>query len=213
MKIALVLCLLLATGCQSAVRKTMYSAYEVVGVEKRDLLKKRVDNARDEQKEAGEQFQDALEKFKGLYAFEGGNLEKQYRKAKGSFEDASEEAQEVRNSIKKMEVVAGDLFAEWEKEAGKIETSTLRSRSRGLLADTRRKYTDLHTTLKKSEARMEPVLAKLNDQVLYLKHNLNAQAITSLKGEASSIEKEIEKLVSEMNKAIKEADQFIAELK
>jgi ElaB/YqjD/DUF883 family membrane-anchored ribosome-binding protein len=191
----------------------MYSAYEVVGIEKRDLLKSRVDDARDEQKEAGESFKDALERFKGLYSFDGGNLEKQYNKVKSSYDDAAGDAENVRESIKKMEVVAGDLFDEWEKEASKIETSSLRAKSRELLADTRKRYSSLHSSLKKSEARMDPVLAKLNDQVLYLKHNLNAKAIGSLKGEADNIQKDIEKLLGDMNASIAEADKFIAELR
>lgn len=203
-------------GCQSmvdaAAKKTTYSAYELVGVQKRDLLKKRVDDARDEQKDAGKDFEDALTRLKAIYGFKGGNLEKQYNKLKSSFDEASEQAQEVRESIRKVESVAEDLFKEWEKEIGQIETASLRTKSRQSLVQTRHRYDQLHSSLKASEDRMEPVLKKFNDQVLYIKHNLNAQAIASLKGEALSIESDIQKLISEMNKSIEEADQFIKQM-
>ena len=57
---------------------------------------------------------------------------------------------------------------------------------------------------------MDPVLAKFKDQVLFLKHNLNAQAISSLKGELVSVEGNVELLIKELNASIKEADAFIA---
>ena len=56
---------------------------------------------------------------------------------------------------------------------------------------------------------MSPVLKQFNDYVLYLKHNLNAQAIASLKGEAASITTEINRLIEQMNKSIVRADEFV----
>ena len=200
-------------ACQSTVRKGVYSAYETVGIQKRDLLKRRVDDTREEQKEAGETFKDALTELQALYGFEGGELEKKYRSMKSAYEKAEDDAKDVRESIKQVETVAGDLFAEWEKEAAGIQTASLRSKSREQLATTQRRYNEMHASLKKSESRMEPVLAKFNDQVTYLKHNLNAQAIASLKGESANIQGEIERLIADMNKSIAEADQFIAAMK
>ncbi|HWI60080.1 MAG TPA: DUF2959 family protein, partial [Bacillota bacterium] len=57
---------------------------------------------------------------------------------------------------------------------------------------------------------MEPVLTRFHDQVLYLKHNLNAAAIASLKGESVDIQNEISKLLQDMNTAIAQADKFIS---
>jgi ElaB/YqjD/DUF883 family membrane-anchored ribosome-binding protein len=208
--------LVVLVSCQSivdkAARNTAYSAYELIGVQKRDLLKKRVDNARDEQKEAGKDFEDALTKLKRIYGFSGGNLEKEYNTLKSSYDKANEQAKDVHESIKKVETVAEDLFNEWEKEIGQIETASLRTKSRESLLQTRHRYGQLHSSLKASEDRMEPVLRKFNDQVLYLKHNLNAQAIASLKGETLTIEADIQKLIAEMNKSISAADQFIQQM-
>lgn len=207
------LLLIFGTACENPVKKAgrnlSYSAYELVGVQKRDLLKNRVDDARDEQKEAGEDFQDALQRLKSVYGFKGGDLEKKYDSLRSSYERAEDQAGDVKKSIRKVETVAKDLFNEWEKEIDEIETPSLKSRSRSTLAETQKRYADLHASLKASEERMDPVLKKFNDQVLYLKHNLNAQAVASLKGEAVSIEKEIEGLIRDMNKSIAEADQFI----
>jgi len=60
-----------------------------------------------------------------------------------------------------------------------------------------------------AEASMEPVLNNLRDYVLYLKHNLNAQAVSSLRKEVADIETEVSSLIQDMNRSIKEADAFI----
>lgn len=209
------LCLLLS-GCQNAInkaaRETTYSAYELVGVEKRDLLKSRVNKARNEQKEAAENFTSALDRLKALTGYDGGNLERQYRSLQSSYDRAAEQAKEVSASIDRVETVAKDLFEEWENELGEIQTASLRDSSRRKLQDTRQKAGALVAALRKSEKTMAPVLAKLKDQVLFLKHNLNAQAVGSLKGESVRIQNDIQALLKEMNVSIAEADRFIREL-
>ncbi|MGD9728669.1 MAG: DUF2959 family protein, partial [Nitrospiraceae bacterium] len=59
------------------------------------------------------------------------------------------------------------------------------------------------------EQRIDPVLRPLRDQVLYLKHNLNAQALSSLKGELVKVDAQVDQLVKDMNRSIAEADKFI----
>ncbi|MBC7465986.1 MAG: DUF2959 family protein, partial [Bdellovibrio sp.] len=59
------------------------------------------------------------------------------------------------------------------------------------------------------EAKMDPVLAKLKDHVLFLKHNLNAKAIAGLKTESGKIQGDIESLMKDMNNSISQADEFI----
>lgn len=56
---------------------------------------------------------------------------------------------------------------------------------------------------------IEPVLIQMKDYVLYLKHNLNAQAIGSLKDETLQIEKDISDLINQMNRSIQETEHFI----
>jgi hypothetical protein len=202
---AAILCVLLLTACRS----TYYAAYEKFGVYKRDLLKKRVVAARDEQKEAGEQFKDALTRLKELYGFDGGKLEKAYSDLKGEYDDCASRAESVRKRIKDVETVAGDLFAEWEKEIAQISTPSLQEGSRKQLRETRERYESLHTALKKAEESMAPVLTQFHDHILALKHSLNAQAIASLKGEATNIQTEISKLIAQMNAAIAKADEFV----
>jgi len=196
------------SGCRNA----YYSAYEKFGVYKRDLLKKDVIKARDEQAAAQEQFKDALTRLKEITGYNGGNLEKAYNSLKSEQEGCAARAESVRHRIKEVETVAADMFAEWEKETGQISTPSLRESSRQKLVTTRQRYEGMHTALKSAEQTMQPVLTKLNDYVLYMKHNLNADAIASLKGESINIQAEITRLIDEMNHSIARADEFVKSL-
>jgi hypothetical protein len=197
--------LLFGAGC----RTTYYSLWETFGKEKRDLLKDNVEKTRDAQAAATEQFKDALTNLKELYGFQGGELEKMYDRIKADYDRSANRADTVRTRIKKMEQVANDLFAEWEKEIDQMESPNLKSSSRQRLSETRSKYGSLSQSMRRAEQSMEPVLRQFRDQVLYLKHNLNAQAIGALKGEAAAIESEIRRLVKDMDTSIAEADAFI----
>ena len=200
--------ILSSTGCRSM----KYFAYEKVGVDKRDLLKKRVAAARDEEKKAQEEFKDALTKLQELTGFQGGDLEKFYRHLKSDYDDVAARVDKVHGRIDTMETVAGDLFKEWDKENRQIETDSLRQLSRRQLTDTRKRYEDMLAVLKETERKMDPTLRKLRDYVLALKHSLNAQAVASLRGESAKVETDINQLLEEMNTSIAEADKFIQHL-
>lgn len=196
------------SGCRSAV----YSTYEKFGVYKRDLLKKRVVAARDEQTEAGEQFKDALTRLREMYGSSGSDLEKAYDKLKGEYDASVSKSESVKKRVRDMETVAADLFKEWEAEIKEISSDSMKASSRDQLRQTRERYEEMHSALKRAEQTMDPVLSKFRDHVLYLKHNLNAQAIASLKGESVSIQNDIAKLIEDMNVSIKQADAFIKQM-
>ncbi|MCO4757825.1 MAG: DUF2959 domain-containing protein [Oceanospirillaceae bacterium] len=193
------------TGCQTA----YYSAMEQVGVHKRDILVDRVVDARDSQAEAQEQFQDALEQFRSVVQFDGGQLDKVYNALKAEYDDSVDAASDVRDRIEKVETVAADLFEEWNEELDKYSSRDLRNQSARKLRETRQRYAELLRSMKRAEKRMDPVLSSLQDNVLYLKHNLNARAIGALKGEFSGMRQEINLLMRDMQLAIKESDAFI----
>ncbi len=204
----LVLLALVVAGCQSM----YYATMEKFGVEKRDILKSSVEKARDSQDKAAGEFKDALTRLRAMYAVNAGDLESQYDKLKDEYADAESGAETVRKRIRDMDQVASDLFAEWEKEIGQFNNPTYASNSRRQLNETRAKYQQLAVSLKAAEASMQPVLSQLKDQVLYLKHNLNAAAIGALRGEATRIETDISRLIDQMNTSVRQADEFIQTL-
>lgn len=192
-------------GCKSA----YYAGMEKFGVEKRHILKDRVENVQDSQEKAQEEFKDALTRIKELYQFDGKELETFYKKVKSAYEDCDDRADQIEKRIASVKSVAKDLFMEWEDEIGQISDRNMRSSSRQSLTDAKAKFARLEKAMQSATRRMYPVLDKLKDYVLYLKHNLNAKAVGALGDEVVSIEKEVTRLIADMNLSIKEADNFI----
>lgn len=202
------LALVVLAGCQSA----YYEAAEKVGYHKRDIMVDRVEGSRDAQEDAQEQFQSALEQLGELTNFDGGDLEDIYDDMADEYEDSVEAAAEVTERIDAVEDVAQALFKEWQEEIAQYSNARFKADSQAKLAETQKQYSAMMAAMRKSEAKMTPVLTALNDNVLYLKHNLNARAVASLQVEFESIENDIGVLIEEMRKSIEVSDAFIANL-
>ncbi|MCL4215676.1 MAG: DUF2959 family protein [Candidatus Hydrogenedentes bacterium] len=201
--------LMLNCGCQSA----YYATMEKVGYHKRDILVNRVEDARDAQEDTAEQFQTALERFTSVVQFEGGALEDKYNTLQGELNRSESHAEEVHGRVAAVEDVAEALFDEWASELDEYTNASLRTQSKRQLDETRRRYEQLIRAMRRAKDKIEPVLSTFRDQVLFLKHNLNAQAIASLENELAAIETDVADLIREMERAISEADAFIREMK
>jgi len=208
-RLALACCaLLILAGCQSA----YYSAMEKAGIHKRDILVDRVEDARDSQQAAKEQFQDALERYRSVVEVKGGDLEKRYDALNREYQACLSSARDVRTRIEAVEDVAEALFQEWEAELKQYSNAGLKAASAKELSRTRAEYKTLIQRMKAAEQRIEPVLSVLHDQVLFLKHNLNARAISALHSEYRSLQSNVDQLLADMQRAIDEADTFIRRL-
>ncbi|GHF82183.1 DUF2959 domain-containing protein [Thalassotalea marina] len=196
-------------GCQSA----YYSAMEKMGNHKRDILIDRVEAATESQEEAKEEFKSALEQLTTLVNFDGGELQTQFELAKDRFEASEKAAQEVTDRIDAIENVAEALFDEWNEEIDQYSNASLKSQSKSQLRQTERRYQSVISAMHNARETMSPVLAALKDNMLFLKHNLNAKAIGALKGEYRTIQRDVDRLVAQMNKSIQDSKAFIDTLK
>jgi len=198
-----------ATVPLSSCKTVYYGTMESLGQHKRDILVDRVESARDDQEEAKKQFRSALDSFSEVVAFEGGDLRANYDRLKDELRRAESKADQVSGRITAIEEVAGALFEEWAGELDQYASDELRARSRAKLDETKARYGQLIAAMKRAEEKMDPVLVAFRDQVLFLKHNLNAQAVASLQGNVATLQAEIAELVAEMETAIAEANAFI----
>lgn len=197
---------LVLTGCSGV----YYDAMEKVGIPKRKILVDRVEAARESQQEAKQQFADALEQFLAVTKVPATELAATYEKLNAEFKRSEARAAEVRERITAIDSVAAALFEEWGNELNQYTNPALRKQSEGQLRSTKARYAALMGVMEQAASRMEPVLGAFRDQVLFLKHNLNAQAIAALSGTTRTLQQDISKLIADMEKSIKEADAFIA---
>jgi DNA repair exonuclease SbcCD ATPase subunit len=198
------------TGLTGSCRSAYYGLWETLGVEKREIMVDRVEDAREAQADAKDQFVSALDRFRTVVEIEPSELESVYADLADELESSEERASAVQSRVASVEEVAGDLFEEWEAELDEYKDPDLARSSAELLEKTRDQYDGLITAMRKASDSMTPVLETFRDQVRFLKHNLNAEAIASLQGELGSIESSTAALVRDMEAAIAEADAFIA---
>lgn len=198
--------LLLLTACT-----TIYlEGLEKVGIPKRDVMVYRVEKARDTQEETKEQFKSALEQFTAATNFQGGDLEATYNKLNDAYEDSVSKAEEVNSRIADIESVSEALFTEWKQEITQYSNASMKQSSQKKLDTTQAHYHQLIASMKQAEAKIEPILRVFQDQVMFLKHNLNARAIASLKNELGTIKSDVSALIASMEQSINEANAFIS---
>lgn len=207
--LALFCALPLLAACQSA----YYSALEKVGIAKRELLLDRVDAARSAQGDAEQAYVDALTAFRAVVAVDAGELESVYLKLKASHDEATARAQGFGDRVAAVESVAEALFKEWEGELAQYSDAGLRAKSKAQLERTRGRYRTLDQAMRRAQASFQPALKVLGDQVLYLKHNLNAAAIGAIKDELPRLQADAESLRRDVQKATAEADRFLEEFR
>ena len=204
----IILLLAFLVSCTSVYYKTM----EKLGREKRDILVQRIKDSKKDQEQTKQQIQTTMEKFQELTGFQGGDLEKHYKKLNDEYERAEGQANKLHDRIKSIDQVSSDLFSEWQKEIDEMRNPQLKSRSTALLKDSKDRQSVYMKAMQKTEDQMKPVLGAFHDQVLFLKHNLNARAIGSLKGTSAKINADVTALTKSIDSSMAEADRLIASL-
>ena len=122
----------LSSGCGTT-RKAYYNTWEKFGYAKRERLVDNVKAARQEQVEAKKQFASALDQFKSVVNFQGGDLENLYNKLNKEYQRCEGQAGDVRSKIASVKNVATALFDEWEDEVKQIKDDPSLQRKDGII--------------------------------------------------------------------------------
>ncbi len=207
--VLMVLIALLATGCQSV----YYGAMEKMGTHKRDILVDRVEEGKEAQENAKAQFASAFEEFVAVSNVELGDLKTAYERLQDSFDRSEKRAKAVYDRIDSIKSVSKALFKEWEAELTQYTNQELRRASQDQMNQTKILYTKLIDAMEGAAQKMDPVLSAFRDQTLFLKHNLNAQAIAALNKTTLGMRSEVDSLIQQMSRSIEEANSFISKMR
>ncbi|MGJ8726719.1 MAG: DUF2959 family protein [Roseibacillus sp.] len=190
-----------------------YGAMDKLGFEKRHILVNRVKKAKSSQIEAKDQFSSALDEFIAVSNYEGGELEKMYRRVEKAYNKSDDRAKEVRSRNDAVENTGKALFKEWGKEIKMFTDPELAAASRVQYKAAEDRFDELQIAMRSAESKLDPVLKKFRDQTLFLKHNLNAKAINALESQVVRVKVDVDRLIRDMERSIAEADRFIAEMR
>lgn len=184
-----------------------------MGVHKRDILVDRVESAKVAQEDAKEQFVSTFDQFVSVSGVEVSELKESYDLLKKKFDASESAARDVIDRVDGIRSVAKALFAEWQDELELYSNPALQEASQAQLDNTKELYTKLIASMDNASSRMTPVLDAFRDQTLFLKHNLNAQAISALNKTSMSLQAEVQGLIEQMESSINEANQFIEQMR
>ena len=185
---------------------------EKIGIPKRDLVVKRIIATQSSQESAKQQFTSALDRFKSVLNFDGGPLEEKYNSLNSELARCESRANDLQSRIVAVADVSTALFSEWEEELTQYSSEKLRRSSEGKLLGARKRYDEMIRAMRASEAKLEPVLKPLRDNVLFLKHNLNARAVSSLSEDLRTVEANVDDLIRDLERSIDESNRFIREI-
>jgi hypothetical protein len=206
--IPLVAVTLLVAGCTSAYYKTM----QTLGKEKRDILVQRIKDAKKDQDQTKQQLQTTMESFQALTGFQGGSLEKSYKRLNSDYESANGQAGKLHDKIQSIDQVSNDLFKEWQGEIAAMGNAKLKAQDTVMLRNAKTRQATYMRAMRRTEDQIAPVLKAFRDQVLFLKHNLNSRAIGSLKGTTAGLQGDVADLIQSIDASSQEADKLISSL-
>src|ERR1700744_5618315 len=197
-----------ATGCTSA----YYATMQKLGKEKRDILVQRVKDSKKDQEDTKEKLQTTMESFQALTGFQGGSLEKSYKKLNSDYESSAGQAGKLHDKIQSIDQVSNDLFKEWQGEINAMDNGKLKSQDSVMLRNAKVRQATYMRAMHQTEDQIAPVLKVFHDQVLFLKHNLNSRAIGSLKNTSAGLKNDVAGLVQSIDASSQEADKLISSL-
>jgi len=200
--------LLSLTACGTT-QNIKYSVLEKAGIHKRDILVDRIQKTSEVQEDTKEDFKTAYERLSELVEVDDAGLESQYKKLQKAVDVSESRSDELQSRIASVDSVAKDLFAEWREELNQYTNVNLRRQSENNLRSTEQRYATIYQQMQNSYERVQPVLKVLQDNTLYLKHNLNARTISGISNEVLSVEGKVTQLIAQMERSISESKQFI----
>ena len=204
--------LIVLTLCWPAANRLTTRRMRTLGKEKRDILVQRIKDAKKDQDQTKQQLQTTMESFQALTGFQGGSLEKSYKRLNSDYESAASQAGKLHDKIQSIDQVSNDLFKEWQGEINAMDNGKLKSQDTVMLRNAKSRQATYMRAMRRTEDQIAPVLKAFHDQVLYLKHNLNSRAIGSLKGTSAELQGDVADLVKSIDASSQEADKLISSL-
>jgi outer membrane murein-binding lipoprotein Lpp len=200
---------LILAGCSH----TYDTTTELFGKKKKDVLVDRIAAARDAQSAAKDQFSAALDEFRSIAGYKGTLLEDKYNELNAQYNRCQSQTNAVESRLADARRAAKSLFRQWEDELEQYSSAVVRRASEEKLKDMQMRYENVMYAMEKVRDKFYPALAAFKDQVLLVKHNLNAQAEMTMGEEMGIAEQEISKLIAEIDRSMAEADSFIRQMR
>jgi hypothetical protein len=159
------------------------------------------------------QLMKTMEVYNSLFADEATDRRKIYNQIQKEMENTDRRRARISEEAAKMNAEADTLFKGWADSTAAIENPDLRERSEERLNATRASYGEIGTVGQKAADLYAPFMKALQDQITYLGHDLNPEAVASLKPDAEKLNERSDKLIQSIDDTIATANKNIGALR
>lgn len=155
--------------------------------DKMDDLIDRIEKTMKEMRESEQHFEKTLDAYHKTLAKKGGGRRSSYKDLVKRLEKHEERSKKRRERLKDMDERAEQYFKAWKKGLDDIKDAGLRQRGASRLSEARKRYRNLRGAGHEAHEGFEPVFKRLQDQAVYLGHDLNAASTATLAEDKAKI--------------------------
>jgi hypothetical protein len=159
------------------------------------------------------QLQKTMEAYNAVLAPDVKDRRDAYKKLQKEVATTEKKRAMVSTRNGEMNVEAGRLFKNWEGSTAAIQDPELRQRSQQRLGQAKARYSEIETNGQGAARLYTPFMKALQDQVTYLGHDLNPEAVATLKPEADKLNAQAKELYSAIDKTTAAANNNISQLR
>jgi len=207
--LALCVCTFTALACQSGGQRATLIVYGGSDAPQEDLVDS-VRAAEKESREARADFEAALALYRQVTTPQATELDDLAEDFEEAVEDCRERFEDLAARRARVEEEQEELFRGWNEELGRFSLEVLRAKSAAQLQETQRSTREVTQALERLQARMDPVMKKLEDYALFFHHNLSPRAIATLEDTYKDFDAEFRALQGEFEKVRAEVTSFLS---
>jgi chromosome segregation ATPase len=159
------------------------------------------------------QLMKTIDVYNALMADNAKDRKKLYKNLQNEMNNTEKRRAKIDEEAAQMKTEADTLFTQWAESAAAIEKLDLRKRSEERLEATKASYAEIQSVGQKAADLYPPFMKALQDQIAYLGHDLNAEAVASLAPEAAKLNEEAEALTRSLDDTISTANEKIGALR
>ena len=183
------------------------------GVKQVQQLVKKAGSTAEAITQAKLQFQKTMDVYNAVLADDAKDRKALYKKLQGEMETTEKRRADVLRADDEMKTDADIVFKSWADSTGAIASPDLKKRSEERLAKTKERCAQIQAAGHRVGEAYLPFMSTLKDQVTYLGHDLNAEAVASLKKDAAKVNAQAQEVTKRVDEAVATINASIGALR
>jgi len=131
-----------------------------------------------------------------------------YQEFVDSIEASEKQAESLRDVYEPMQDAAEKLFKQWSKDLEEFSSLSMRQRSQSRLLKTRQRYDMIVAAVEPALMSYDQLNQSLRDHALFLGHDLNPEAVTTIEADAEELGKQVEALDAQFDTCLEASQTY-----